>query len=224
MRHTTRTLAAGSALGLLLALGAGVPGVPAPWGGAPALAQAASGGSGADPTEIVRERNETVRRILDDAGDPVDDATRERLKDVINGLMDFRELSRRALGPHWDDRTEAEKREFVDVFRQLIRNSSVKKLGVYRADSITYRPPEIDDGEATVTTLAHQGRKRVEIVYRMHRVDGEWKAYDMVIDGASTARSYRDSFHRQITETSWEDTFQRLVRKLEEQQSEQTSS
>lgn len=170
------------------------------------------------PVEVVRARNEKVRSILEAEGDSVSAETREELKDVINGLIDFRELSRRALGRYWDDRTEEEKAEFVDVFRQLVRNSSVRKLGVHRADSVVYREPEITDGEAVLTTIGYKDRRTVEIVYHMHRSGGEWEAYDVVIDGSSTLRTYRDSFYQEIQATSYDAMFARLKEKLEEEQ------
>lgn len=167
------------------------------------------------PLALIQARNKTIKKIIDAAGDQIDDATREKLKDIINGLIDFRELSRRALGKYWEKRTEKEKQEFVDVFRQLIRNSSVKKLEIYRADRIKYDEPTVKGNKATVTTVAYKGRKNAEIVYKMHRVDGEWKIYDMVIDGLSTARNYRSSFYKQIAKTSYEEMYQKLVQRLE---------
>lgn len=182
-----------------------------PFVGPPAAAQETSGPS---PVEVVRERNRAVEEVLEAAGDSVGEAAREELKDVINGLMDFRELSKRALGRHWEERTPRERDEFVEVFRQLVRNSSVRKLGVYRADSVAYRPPEISGDEATVVTVAHRDRSAVEVVYHMHRDDGEWKAYDVVIDGSSTLRTYRDSFSREIAQTSYDAMYDRLVERL----------
>nr|NIP59960.1 ABC transporter substrate-binding protein [Gemmatimonadota bacterium]NIR80404.1 ABC transporter substrate-binding protein [Gemmatimonadota bacterium]NIT89164.1 ABC transporter substrate-binding protein [Gemmatimonadota bacterium]NIU32964.1 ABC transporter substrate-binding protein [Gemmatimonadota bacterium]NIV63323.1 hypothetical protein [Gemmatimonadota bacterium] len=166
-----------------------------------AVSAAAHAGAPQDPVEVIRERNQEVERILEVAGDSVSDATREELKDVINGLMDFRELSRRALARHWEARTPQERDDFVEVFRELIRNSSVRKLGIYRADSVTYRPAEIEGEEAEVVTIAHKNRDTVEIVYHMHRTDEGWRAYDFVIDGSSTLRTYRDSFQQQIART-----------------------
>lgn len=183
-------------------------------GGATAQLQAQSGPE--SPVDVVRARNEAVTDILDAAGDSVDASTKERLKDVINGLIDFPELSRRALSRHWDARTEEEKADFIDVFRQLIRNSSVKKLGVYRADSVTYRPPEPSDDGVSVLTLAYKDGKSAEIVYEMHEVGGEWKAYDVVVDGSSTVRTYRDSFNKEISRGSYEAMYAKLVDRLKE--------
>lgn len=170
--------------------------------------------TGSDPVEAVRTRNDEVKRILLAAGEPVDAATRERLKDVINGLLDFDELSSRALGRHWDARTDQEKRDFVSVFRQLIRNSSVKKLGAYRSDSVRYEQPTIDDEFAILTTTVFKNGKSAEVVYHLHLVDGAWLAYDIVVDGSSTARTYRDSFNRQIRKTSYQEMYDKLVERL----------
>ena len=169
------------------------------------------------PVDIIKVRNQTVTKIVKAAGDNVDQATREKLKDVINGLMDFKELSRLALGKYWAKRTEQERADFVHVFQQLIRNSSVKKLEIYKADRVEYDAPVISGDKATVTTIAYKGRKDVEIVYKMHKVNGVWKAYDMVIDGVSTARNYRDSFYKQISKSSYKEMYDKLVRKLKEE-------
>ncbi len=169
------------------------------------------------PEAVIRRRNETIQKILEQAGDQVDHPTRERLKNIINDIIDFRELARLALGKYWRQRTEKEKAEFVEVFRKLIRNSSVKKLEIYRADRLVYKPAVIRGKKATVTTVAYKGRKNVEIVYKLHKVKGKWKVYDMVIDGLSTARSYRDSFYKQIAKTSYKEMYNKLVERLKNQ-------
>lgn len=168
------------------------------------------------PVEIIKNRNKTVEEIIGNK-DEVKGETKERLKDIINSFMDFNELSRLALGKYWKERTKQEKRDFVNVFQQLIRNSSVKKLEIYRADRMVYEEPEINGSKAKVTTIAYKKRKQFEITYKMHKVDNEWKTYDMEIDGVSTARSYRDSFYKQIAKTSYKEMYDKLVKKLESQ-------
>ncbi len=169
-----------------------------------------------DPVEIVRARNQTVERILEASGDSVSDKTREELKEIINGFIDFEELSKRALGRYWDERSEQERKDFVAVFSQLIKNSSVKKLEIYQADRLEYRRPQIRGSAADVTTIAYKDRKQVEIIYKMHKIGNEWRVFDMEIDGASTARNYRDSFYKQIAKTSYAEMYDKLVQRLNE--------
>jgi phospholipid transport system substrate-binding protein len=173
------------------------------------------------PAEMVRSRNQQVQRILQaHPGDTVKGPDRERLKDVINGLIDFNELSKRALGRNWDARTDAQRAEFVNVFRDLVRASSVRKLGMHRADSVTYRPAQVNGTQATVTTIAWKDRKSAEIVYQMLQVGGEWKAWDVIVDGSSTMRTYRDSFTKEINSSSYDAMFARLKDRLAQEQRE----
>lgn len=184
----------------------------------PVAAQESALGAQESPVDAIRSRNEAVREILRTVeGDSVVGETRERLKDEINSLIDFPELSSRALGRYWDDRTEEEREDFISVFRELVRNSSVRKLGVHEADSVTYARPEVEGDEATVTTTAHKSGSEVEIVYHLERTDGEWKAWDVVIDGSSTMRTYRDSFYREIAATSFQAMLNRLKERLAEE-------
>ncbi len=166
------------------------------------------------PLDLIKARNQQVENIIEQAGDSVNVETKEQLKDVINGCIDFTELSRIALGKYWQPRSQIEKTDFVNVFQKLIRNSSVKKLEVYKADKNIYDEPEINGSKAKVVQIAQKKRKQVEIIYKLHRVDNDWKVYDMDIDGVSTARNYRESFYRQIAKTSYEAMYDKLVKRL----------
>lgn len=166
------------------------------------------------PLDLIKARNQQVEAILEQAGDSVSVETKEQLKDVINGCIDFAELSRIALGKYWQPRSEKQKNDFVNVFQSLIRNSSVKKLEVYKADKNLYEAPEITGRKAKVVQIAQKKRKQVEIIYKLHRVNESWKVYDMEIDGVSTARNYRESFYRQIAKTSYQEMYDKLVKRL----------
>jgi len=172
--------------------------------------------SNQSPLDIVKARNKTVEKILEAKGENVDPETKEKLKEIINGLMDFKELSKRSLGKYWDQRTPQEQEDFTSVFSQLIKNSSVKKLEIYQADKLVYEEPEIKGLKAKVTTVAHKKRKQVEIVYKMHKLNDQWLVYDMEIDGVSTVRNYRESFYKQIAKTSYEEMYAKLAKKLKE--------
>lgn len=169
------------------------------------------------PLAIVKARNQSIDGILQTAGDPISAETKEKLKHVINEFIDFNELSRLALGKYWQERTEQEKKDFINVFSSLIKNSSVKKLEIYKADRLVYKEPVITGDKATVATVAYKDRKHVEIVYKMHLVNGQWLVYDMEIDGVSTAINYRDSFYKEIAKTSYQEMYKKLEKRLTEE-------
>jgi phospholipid transport system substrate-binding protein len=173
-----------------------------------ALAVSAPAAPG-DPVAIIRKKDAELQKMLRDK-----EASKktDRIKVLINGIFDFEELGKRALGPDtWKTMTPDQQKRFVKAFREMVENASVKKLEVYQSDSSTYDPPEISDGKASVT--AHVWSKGTEsvVTYKLLSKDTTWKAWDLVIDDLSTARNYGEQF-RKILQTS---NIDGLIAKLE---------
>ena len=50
----------------------------------------------------------------------------------------------------------------------------------------------------------------------LHRINNEWKAYDLIIDRVSLVNNYRAQFNRVIAESSFEELLSRIREKLNE--------
>lgn len=161
-----------------------------------------------DPVEAIRAQDTELQKLL---RDPDVGGQTERVKELINGIFDFGELGRRALGStHWNRMSAGQRQRFVRAFRDMVENSSVKRLEAYSSDSTRYDPPEIDGERATVT--AHVFSRGIEsiAVYRLRLQDGKWRAWDLIIDDLSTARNYGDQFRRILRDNDYEDLIARL--------------
>jgi len=67
--------------------------------------------------------------------------------------------------------------------------------------TIQYLPLEVatDATKALVKTkVLQRSIQPIEVNYRMFLVNGEWKVYDIQIDGVSLVTNYRSSFNDQI--------------------------
>lgn len=119
---------------------------------------------------------------------------REKLVTTIKGVFDAEELSRRALGQNWNNFSAEQRQRFTDAFSKLLQNTYLDKIESYTDEKITYLGEEpLGNGKVEVkTTIAHQG-KEIPLTYRM--IDnGSWKVYDVVIEGISMVRNYRQQF------------------------------
>ncbi|HKP96361.1 MAG TPA: ABC transporter substrate-binding protein [Fibrobacteria bacterium] len=162
-----------------------------------------------DPVAIIKKKDAELQKMLRDKSAS---KQTDKIKVLINGIFDFEELGKRALGPEtWKTMTPDQQKRFVKAFREMVENASVKKLEVYQSDSSTYEAPELGDGKASVT--AHVWTKGSEsvVTYKLLAKDGTWKAWDLIIDDLSTARNYGEQF-RKILQTSNVDG---LIAKLE---------
>lgn len=201
--------------GLLLAAWSWAAGPEEPAGGAgkPGGEAGVPGGAIA----FLRAQDEAVREIL--AASPSDSFSaenRRQVKERINLAFDFVELARLSLGDHWEDRSEAERAEFVETFRRIVEERNFDSfVRYYREGGIEYLGEQTEDGRATAEATAPVRRERVPITYHLHRVDGGWRIYDLAIDGAGTAAGNRRQYARYIERHSFGKLLQRLKSQLE---------
>jgi phospholipid transport system substrate-binding protein len=137
----------------------------------------------------------------------------ERALTLIFGRFDFAEMTRRSLGQHWIPLDALEQREFVEAFTQRLLMAYGRSVRASGDERIRYEREAIDRDQATVETrVVSGGSETMEIDYRMHSVEGQWKVYDMVVDHVSLVENYRAQFERVIARSSVKELLQRMKR------------
>lgn len=165
-----------------------------------------------DPVDLIKAKDAELQSLLRKKNRNAKDT--EKIKSLINDIFDFQNLGRRALpAATWKDLDSARQATFVAEFKRMVENSSVKKLEVYQADSTIYSPTEFrKDDEAKVEARAWQKGKDSFLVYRLQWTNGQWRAWDLIIDDLSTVRNYREQF-TEILKTKSFDELLDIIRK-----------
>lgn len=168
----------------------------------------------ADPVARIREQDTELQKLLRDKSVSQQTA---RVKSLINGIFDFEELGRRALGTaSWNKMTPAQKTRFVKAFKSMVENSSVKRLEAYSSDSTRYAPAVINGERATVKATVHSKGAKSLIEYKLFLKDGEWRAWDLVIDDLSTAGNYGDQFRKILQKNTIDNLIERLEKRAKQ--------
>lgn len=171
----------------------------------------AAGAGAADPGETVRDSNTRVLEIYA-AHDSIDAEREQEIYGIIDGVTDFRAITESVTSRFCGKMTDDECRQFNEVFLRLLRGSSIKKLGRYRADSFDYLGEEVDGEKAVVRTIAHYQDEKVALDYTLALNDGAWLIVNYVVDDVDTIRNYRKQFTRLFSKRS----FDQVMEKLEE--------
>jgi len=176
------------------------------------------------PTEQLRGGVDRVLEVLRDpqlSGDTRIDQRRIAISKVAGEIFDFGDMAKRALGPHWAERTPAERGEFVRLFTDLIQRAYVGKVDQHAAAAkMTFRGETVDDAYAVVKTTIPLGNgSTMPLDYRMHNTRDHWQIYDLNIDGISLVANYRAQFNRVIRTSS----YAALVTRLKSQQADFSS-
>jgi ABC-type transporter MlaC component len=76
-----------------------------------------------EPTDQLRRSVDEVLKVVQSQREGA--ARRTEIRRIASGLFDFEETAKRALGPHWRQRTPAEREEFVKLFTDLLEAAYV---------------------------------------------------------------------------------------------------
>jgi ABC-type transporter MlaC component len=167
------------------------------------------------PLDSVRLSNERVRAILAEH-DALDPRTEEALFAVVNDATDFALISRRATEAFRGRMSDPEYAEFNRTFQDLLRKSSLRKLGRYRADRFEYAGEEVRGDQALVRTRAFYEKEIVRLDYQMERVSGRWVIVNYVVDDVDTIKNYRKQFVRLFAANDAAGVIRRLNAKIAE--------
>jgi phospholipid transport system substrate-binding protein len=147
--------------------------------------------------------------------------TKERralIRKTISERFDFEEMANRSLALHWKKRTPEERKEFVLLFTDLLERSYIKKIESYTDEKILYVSEKIDSEYAEVDTKIITKRNvEIPIEYRLLKKDGNWKVYDVIIEGVSMVNNYKTQFNKIIRTDSYEELVKRMKNKQEEE-------
>jgi phospholipid transport system substrate-binding protein len=193
------------------------------------LLVAAATAAPASPRDVVQRAVTRVLEVIDVGGQasPHERAgvtaalasvkRRAQIRTIAEELFDFEEVSRRALSVHWAARTPAERAEFIPLFTDLLERAYLGRIEAYAGEKIVYPAEKIDGDFAVVRSRIVPKRRTVDgrvretaLEYRMHRKDGRWKVYDVLIDGVSFVSTYRSQFDRIIKASSYQTLVDRL--------------
>ena len=169
-----------------------------------------------DAISFLKQHDAEVQAILAEAtADTIPPALRENIKGHINAAFDFPELSRLALGTHWQERTPEDRDHFIQTFSGIIEEQNFDSfVQYYREGKITYESAELDGDATVVVAKVPLQREEIEIVYKLHQVQKAWRVYDLVIDGVSTAEGNRRRYARYIEKKGYEKLIAQLDKQL----------
>ena len=122
------------------------------------------------------------------------------------------------LGQHWRNATPEQRKRFVDAFYQSLLYTYGDAMVDFTADRLKVLPTKVapTDERATVRTeIKRSNGTKVGVNYSLRKVNGEWKAWDVVIDGISYVKSYREDYGAEVQQKGLDAVITRLEAKAQ---------
>jgi phospholipid transport system substrate-binding protein len=187
------------------------------------LSAATCAGAG-PPTEQVRAYTDQVVKVLQSPALTLPER-RAAIGHIASEAFDVSETAQRALGVHWQQRTPAEREEFVKLFANLLEQTYISQIDQYGGERIAYLGEQIDGDRAIVRArIVTKNGTEVPVESRLLLKDNRWLIYDILIANMSLISSYRAQFDRVIRTASYEDLVKRLQSRIELLSSKETNA
>ena len=175
---------------------------------APAPSQAATA------REMVETQVNKVLKTLAEPGfkDQTKEAKIDKIRSIVNEIFDYTELSKRTLGREWAKFNAPQQGEFVKLFSDLLEKTYADRLLSYSDEKVVFEKESLlREGQAEVTSNVLTGDgKKIPLDYRLIQKDGTWRVYDVIIEGISLVKNYRDQFRDILVKVSPEEVLKML--------------
>lgn len=179
-------------------------------------AAVAQDANSADPAQIL---DKAAREMLKDL-----DANREAYRkdpSKIDALVekdllphfDTEYAARLVLGQHWRDATPEQRKRFIDAFYHSMIANYGKSLVNFTGDRLKVYPTKLGaetDRTTVRTEVKRDNGSTVPVNYSMHKGPDGWKAWDVVIDGISYVKSFREDFGSEIDQKGLDEVISRM--------------
>ena len=208
MRRTTVLFIAACSCAAAVTLAQGAPAAP--------VAAAATAPEASDPTALVQETAQGMLGELDKNRAEYRRDPKKIAALVDKYLMphfDAETSARVVLGQYWRTATPEQRQRFIDAFYHSLLANYGDALAEFTADRLKIYPSRVEPGATSATVRTDVRRRNGDLVsvnYSLRLTPQGWKAWDVVIDGISYVKSYREDFGAQIESQGLETVIKRL--------------
>lgn len=167
------------------------------------------------PLETIQTHVNSVLEILRDPAlqeETARDTKKKRVESIADGMFDFIELAKRTLGREWNSLNREQREEFVTLYRAILEKAYMDRILAYSDEKVVFdREIILADDKAEVQSHILTASADIPIFYRVIRIEGTWRVYDVIIEGVSLIKNYRTQF-REILLTKSPDGLLAILR------------
>ena len=169
---------------------------------------------GAEAENFVKGKHSELTDLVSKAKSADD---QKKLDAAFDAVFDYDGLAKATLKDSWEQRTASERSEFTALLKDLVRNAYRRNIKNTLGYEVDYKGEQDGDAGKVVRTVAHSKKNSreepISIDYVVHQVGGKWLIADIVTEGSSLARNYRNQFRKVIEKKGFDELLKRMKAK-----------
>lgn len=128
---------------------------------------------------------------------------------------DLPEMSKRVLPPKvWNNATASQRAQFQKEFTRLVIRTYASALTSYQDQEVRFFPVRVRSGNSVEvrSEITSSSSPAISVTYRLLNSGGQWKLYDMSVEGVSLISSFRSQFASILANGNMDKLLARLSR------------
>jgi phospholipid transport system substrate-binding protein len=172
------------------------------------------------PLDTIKEHVNSVLDVLRNPalqGEANKEAKEQKIESIANQMFDYVALSRLTLGRSWRDFNKEQQKEFVSLYRTILKKAYMDKILTYTDEKVVFdKEMMLAENKAEVQTRIITKSADIPISYRVYLKDGQWRVYDVIVEGISLVQNYRTQFREILANNPPEEVLKILRQKTGE--------
>ncbi|KTC85602.1 MULTISPECIES: MlaC/ttg2D family ABC transporter substrate-binding protein [Legionella] len=128
--------------------------------------------------------------------------------------VDVSGMSRSVLGRKaWGEASSAEKQQFSRAFTQLVIRTYSTPLAEYTDETVKFLPirGSLESRFIRINSIIVRSKgKNIPLSYSLISKNGQWKIYDLSVEGVSLLQSFRSQFAEALQNSSMQDLIKQM--------------
>ncbi len=163
-----------------------------------------------DPNELLQAKWDALIKVLQT--EELDREVKEKIIDkIISPIFDFKLMGKLALGrTHWPKLTHPQREKFTQLFAKRLKDSYREKISLYTDEKALLNPAIRKKKAIFIPMQLISKDKKIDMLYKLRKIDKCWKIYDVEIQGVSIILTYRSQFNDILRKGTVEDILSQL--------------
>lgn len=169
----------------------------------------------AGPLDEIRTTVDAIMEVLKDENIPSEER-KDRIGSMVKARFDFRTMAQGILAVNWKKASDKERDRFIELFSELLEVTYRERIDAYNNERVEYLEEQVRGNRAVVDTKVVTTDVEIPVQYKLLNRGGTWMAYDVVIEGVSLVRNYRDSYKDIVSREGMDGLLAKMEQKIEE--------
>jgi phospholipid transport system substrate-binding protein len=175
-------------------------------------------GAAQDPSQVVQSVAQSFLKDLDAHREQYSKNASELRQAVDRDVLpyfDVQYAARLVLARYWRTATPQQRQDFINAFENSMFNNYGSALLGFQSNRLQVLPTRgaPDPKGVLVRTVIHRDDgSTVSVNFELHQTADGWKAWDVIVEGISYVKSFRDDFGSEIEQQGLDAVIQRLQR------------